>query len=132
MARILHLSTGVSMRIIADIFEIPRRKCRNSTPYPFQVIICRKPVTADIELAYTLADGLEYLRAGVKAGLDIHSFAPRHPSSGLSDSIIYGNRPKCVLPGCCAGKIVKQFNPKIANHWHYGRTAKHRLASLTQ
>jgi len=48
--------------------------------------------TADIELAYTLADGLEYLRAGINAGMDIDAFAPRLLSLGYRHEFLYGDR----------------------------------------
>ena len=67
-----------SMRIIADIFKyttekMPRFNSISVSGYHMQ----EAGATADLELAYTLADGLEYLRTGVNAGLDIDSFAPR-------------------------------------------------------
>lgn len=67
-----------SMRIVGDIFRycaahMPRFNCISVSGYHMQ----EAGATADIELAYTLADGLEYLRTGVKAGLDVDSFAPR-------------------------------------------------------
>ena len=67
-----------SMRIIADIFEytsqkMPKFNSISISGYHMQ----EAGATADIELAYTLADGLEYLRAGVHAGIDIDAFAPR-------------------------------------------------------
>ena len=67
-----------SMRIIADIFcycasRMPRFNCISVSGYHMQ----EAGATADIELAYTLADGLEYLRTGVNAGLNIDEFAPR-------------------------------------------------------
>jgi methylmalonyl-CoA mutase len=66
------------MRIIGDIFrycaaKMPKFNCISVSGYHMQ----EAGATADIELAYTLADGLEYLRAGVKAGLDVDEFAPR-------------------------------------------------------
>ena len=69
-----------SMKIIADIFEytsknMPKFNSISISGYHMQ----EAGATADIELAYTLADGLEYLRAGVNAGMDIDSFAPRLP-----------------------------------------------------
>jgi methylmalonyl-CoA mutase len=64
------------MKIIADILNIPVRKCLNLIPYLFPVT-CRKQVQADIELAYTLADGLEYIRTGLSTGMKIDEFAPR-------------------------------------------------------
>ena len=76
-----------SMKIIADIFELyfpsnmPKFNSISISGYHMQ----EAGATADIELAYTLADGLEYLRAGVNAGMDIDSFrsSPCH-FSGLS------------------------------------------------
>jgi len=67
-----------SMRIVGDIFRfcaarMPKFNCISVSGYHMQ----EAGATADIELAYTLADGLEYLRTGVKAGLDIDEFAPR-------------------------------------------------------
>ena len=67
-----------SMRIISDIFtftsaEMPRFNSISISGYHMQ----EAGATADLELAYTLADGLEYVRAGVEAGLDIDAFAPR-------------------------------------------------------
>jgi methylmalonyl-CoA mutase len=66
------------MRIIGDIFRycaqrMPKFNCISISGYHMQ----EAGATADLELAYTLADGLEYLRTGIAAGLDIDSFAPR-------------------------------------------------------
>lgn len=68
----------MSMRIIADIFEytsknMPKFNSISISGYHMQ----EAGATADIELAYTLADGLEYVRTGLKAGIDVDSFAPR-------------------------------------------------------
>ncbi|WP_342469518.1 methylmalonyl-CoA mutase [Ureibacillus sp. FSL K6-3587] len=68
----------MSMKIIADIFEytskfMPKFNSISISGYHIQ----EAGATADIELAYTLADGLEYVRTGLKAGIDIDSFAPR-------------------------------------------------------
>ncbi len=67
-----------SMRIVADIFEytknnMPRFNSISISGYHMH----EAGATADIELAYTLADGMEYIRTGIKAGLDIDDFAPR-------------------------------------------------------
>ena len=67
-----------SMKIISDIFEytsqkMPKFNSISISGYHMQ----EAGATADIELAYTLADGLEYLRAGPAAGIDIDAFAPR-------------------------------------------------------
>jgi methylmalonyl-CoA mutase len=74
-----------SMRIISDIFEytsnnMPKFNSISVSGYHMQ----EAGATADIELAYTLANGIEYIRTGIKAGLDIDTFAPRYHFSGES------------------------------------------------
>ena len=69
---------GHSMRIIADIFEytsknMPKFNSISISGYHMQ----EAGATADLELAYTLADGVEYIRAGIKAGMQVDTFAPR-------------------------------------------------------
>ena len=66
------------MKIIADIFEytsqfMPKFNSISISGYHMQ----EAGATADIELAYTLADGMDYLRTGINAGIDIDAFAPR-------------------------------------------------------
>jgi len=102
-----------SMKIIADIFEytskfMPKFNSISISGYHMQ----EAGATADIELAYTLADGLEYLRTGIKAGIDIDKFAPR-----LSFFWAIGMNHFMEIAKMRAGrllwaKIVKQFNPK--------------------
>ena len=102
-----------SMKIIADIFEytsqkMPKFNSISISGYHMQ----EAGATADIELAYTLADGLEYLRTGVQAGLDVDAFAPR-----LSFFWAIGMNHFMEIAKMRAGrmlwaKIVKQFNPK--------------------
>ncbi len=102
-----------SMKIIADIFEftsqnMPKFNSISISGYHMQ----EAGATADIELAYTLADGLEYIRTGIKAGLDIDAFAPR-----LSFFWAIGMNHFMEIAKMRAGrmlwaKIVKQFNPK--------------------
>lgn len=102
-----------SMRIIGDIFEytskhMPKFNSISISGYHMQ----EAGATADLELAYTLADGLEYLRTGIKAGLDIDDFAPR-----LSFFWAIGMNHLMEIAKMRAGrllwsKIVKQFNPK--------------------
>lgn len=102
-----------SMKIIADIFEytsknMPKFNSISISGYHMQ----EAGATADIELAYTLADGLEYLKAGVNAGMDIDAFAPR-----LSFFWAIGMNHFMEIAKMRAGrmlwaKIVKQFNPK--------------------
>jgi methylmalonyl-CoA mutase len=102
-----------SMRIIADIFEytskhMPKFNSISISGYHMQ----EAGATAAIELAYTLADGLEYLRAGIKAGLKIDEFAPR-----LSFFWAIGMNHHMEIAKLRAGrlmwsKIVNQFQPK--------------------
>jgi methylmalonyl-CoA mutase len=67
-----------SMKIIADIFEFTSQKMPKFNSISISGYHMQEAgATADIELAYTLADGLEYIRTGIKAGLDIDAFAPR-------------------------------------------------------
>lgn len=104
-----------SMRIIADIFaftakNMPKFNSISISGYHIQ----EAGGTADIELAYTLADGLEYLRTGIATGLDIDDFAPR-----LSFFWGIGMNHFMEIAKMRAGrmlwaKIVKQFNPKNA------------------
>ena len=82
-----------SMKIIADIFEftsqnMPKFNSISISGYHMQ----EAGATADIEMAYTLADGLDYLRTGVKAGLDIDAFAPRFVVLlGCGNEPLYGD-----------------------------------------
>ncbi len=102
-----------SMRIIADIFEftskhMPKFNSISISGYHMQ----EAGATADIELAYTLADGLEYIRTGINAGMDIDTFAPR-----LSFFWAIGMNHFMEIAKMRAGrmlwaKIVNQFNPK--------------------
>ena len=102
-----------SMQIIADIFEytsqnMPKFNSISISGYH----IHEAGAPADLELAYTLADGLEYLQTGIKAGLDIDDFAPR-----LSFFWGIGMNHFMEIAKMRAGrmlwaKIVKQFNPK--------------------
>jgi methylmalonyl-CoA mutase len=102
-----------SMRIIADIFKytstkMPKFNSISISGYHIQ----EAGGTNDIELAYTLADGLEYIRAGIEAGIDIDKFAPR-----LSFFWGIGMNHFMEIAKMRAGrilwaKIVKEFNPK--------------------
>ena len=102
-----------SMKIIADIFEftskkMPRFNSISISGYHMQ----EAGATADIELAYTLADGLEYLRAGVNAGMDIDSFAPRLSFFWGIGMNHFMEIAKMRAARMLWAKIVKQFNPK--------------------
>lgn len=102
-----------SMRIISDIFaytskNMPKFNSISISGYHMQ----EAGATADIELAYTLADGLEYVRAGVAAGIDIDAFAPR-----LSFFWGIGMNPFMEIAKMRAArmlwaKIIARFNPK--------------------
>ena len=102
-----------SMRIIADIFEytsqnMPKFNSISISGYHMQ----EAGATADIELAYTWADGLEYLRAGVNAGMDIDSFAPRLSFFWAIGMNYFMEIAKMRAARMLWAKIVKQFNPK--------------------
>ncbi len=103
----------MSMRIIADIFEytsknMPRFNSISVSGYHIQ----EAGATADIELAYTLADGLEYLRTGIKAGLDIDSFAPRISFFFGIGMNHFMEIAKLRAARLLWARIVKDFKPK--------------------
>ena len=102
-----------SMRIISDIFEFTSRKmpkfnCISVSGYHMQ----EAGATADIELAYTLADGLEYIRTGLKAGIEIDAFAPRISFFWGIGMNFYMEIAKMRAARMLWAKIVAQFNPK--------------------
>ena len=102
-----------SMKIIADIFEytsknMPKFNSISISGYHMQ----EAGATADIELAYTLADGLEYLRTGVNAGMDIDAFAPRLSFFWAIGMNHFMEIAKMRAARLLWAKIVKQFNPK--------------------
>src|SRR5664280_2944069 len=102
-----------SMRIVGDIFRycaanMPKFNCISVSGYHMQ----EAGATADIELAYTLADGLEYLRTGVKAGLDVDSFAPRISFFWGIGMNHFMEIAKMRAARMLWAKLVKTFNPK--------------------
>ena len=102
-----------SMRIIADIFEytsqnMPKFNSISISGYHMQ----EAGATADIELAYTLADGLEYLRAGVNAGMTIDQFAPRLSFFWGISMHFFMEIAKMRAARMLWAKIVNQFGPK--------------------
>jgi len=104
---------GHSMHIIGDIFRYcsantPKFNCISISGYHMQ----EAGATADIELAYTLADGLEYLRTGLHAGLDIDGFAPRLSFFWAIGMNHFMEIAKLRAARLLWAKIVKQFNPK--------------------
>jgi methylmalonyl-CoA mutase len=102
-----------SMRIIADIFDftaknMPKFNSISISGYHIQ----EAGGTADIELAYTLADGLEYIRAGLAVGLDIDNFAPRLSFFWGIGMNHFMEIAKMRAARMLWAKLVKQFNPK--------------------
>jgi methylmalonyl-CoA mutase len=102
-----------SMKIIADIFEFTSRKMPKFNSISISGYHMQEAgATADIELAYTLADGLEYIRTGLAAGMNIDEFAPR-----LSFFWAIGMNHFMEIAKMRAGrmiwaKLLKQFHPK--------------------
>lgn len=104
---------GPSMRIIADIFSytsqhMPKFNSISISGYHMQ----EAGATADLELAYTLADGMEYLRTGVKAGLDIDQFAPRLSFFWAIGMNYFMEVAKMRAGRLLWAKIVSEFRPK--------------------
>ncbi|MEA4960068.1 methylmalonyl-CoA mutase [Lutispora sp.] len=103
----------ISMRIIADIFaytskHMPKFNSISISGYHMQ----EAGATADIELAYTLADGLDYIRAGIKAGIDIDAFAPRLSFFWAQGMNYFMEIAKMRAARMLWAKIVNGFNPK--------------------
>jgi methylmalonyl-CoA mutase len=102
-----------SMRIIADIFSftsrfMPKFNSISISGYHMQ----EAGATADLEMAYTLADGVEYIRAGLKAGIDIDAFAPRLSFFWAEGMNYFMEISKLRSARLIWAKLVKQFNPK--------------------
>lgn len=102
-----------SMKIISDIFaytskKMPRFNSISISGYHMQ----EAGATADIELAYTLADGLDYIRTGIEAGMDIDDFAPRLSFFWGIGMNHFMEIAKMRAARMLWAKIVKQFNPK--------------------
>lgn len=103
----------MSMKIIADIFEytskyMPKFNSISISGYHMQ----EAGATADIELAYTLADGLEYVRTGLKAGIDIDSFAPRLSFFWAIGMNYFMEVAKMRAARRMWAQLMSQFNPK--------------------
>ena len=109
---------AASMRVISDIFtytaaKMPKFNSISISGYHMQ----EAGATADLELAYTLADGLEYLRTGVAAGLDIDRFAPAAELLlGDRHELLHGDRQDAGRPGHLvpAGRRARCEEPEIA------------------
>ena len=102
-----------SMRIIGDIFsycsaKMPKFNCISISGYHMQ----EAGATADIELGYTLADGLEYIRTGIKAGMSVDDFAPRLSFFWGIGMNLFMEVAKMRAARVLWAKIIKGFNPK--------------------
>ncbi|GGK65899.1 methylmalonyl-CoA mutase [Rufibacter glacialis] len=102
-----------SMKIIADIFaytsrHMPKFNSISISGYHMQ----EAGATADLELAYTLADGLEYVRTGLAAGMDIDTFAPRLSFFWAIGMNHFMEIAKMRAARMLWAKLIKQFNPK--------------------
>ena len=102
-----------SMRIIADIFEFTSQKMPKFNSISISGYHMQEAgATADIEMAYTLCDGLEYLRAGVNAGIDIDAFAPRLSFFWAIGMNHFMEIAKMRAARMLWAKIVKSFGAK--------------------
>ncbi|MGD9845072.1 MAG: methylmalonyl-CoA mutase, partial [Variibacter sp.] len=104
-----------SMRIISDIFaftseRMPKFNSISISGYHMQ----EAGATQDLELAYTLADGVEYLRAGIQAGLDVDRFAPRLSFFWAIGMNFFMEVAKMRAARLLWAKLLKPFNPKNA------------------
>src|SRR5689334_4056269 len=104
-----------SMRIVSDIFaytaaEMPKFNSISISGYHMQ----EAGATADLELGYTLADGVEYIRAGREAGLDVDAFAPRLSFFWAIGMNFFMEVAKLRAARLLWAKMVKQFQPKSA------------------
>jgi methylmalonyl-CoA mutase len=102
-----------SMRIIADIFsytsqKMPKFNSISISGYHMQ----EAGATADLEMAYTLADGLEYVRTGIRAGIDIDAFAPRLSFFWAQGKNFFMEVAKMRAARVLWAKLIKSFNPK--------------------
>jgi len=102
-----------SIKIIADIFEytsqnMPKFNSISISGYHMQ----EAGATADLEMAYTLADGLEYVKTGIKAGLDVDAFAPRLSFFWALGMNYFMEIAKMRAARVLWAKLINQFNPK--------------------
>jgi methylmalonyl-CoA mutase len=102
-----------SMKIIADIFEFTSKNMKKFNSISISGYHMQEAgATADIELAYTLADGLEYLRTGIQAGIPVDAFAPRLSFFWGIGMNHFMEIAKMRAARLLWAKIVHQFNPK--------------------
>ena len=103
----------MSIKIIADIFKftsanMPKFNSISISGYHIQ----EAGGTADLEMAYTLADGLQYVRTGIRAGLDIDTFAPRLSFFWAQGMNFFMEIAKMRAARLIWAKLIKKFNPK--------------------
>ena len=121
-----------SMRIISDIFsftskEMPKFNSISISGYHMQ----EAGATADIELAYTLADGVEYARAGIDAGLTIDKFAPRLSFFWAIGMNFFMEIAKMRAARMLWAKLIRQFNPENVKSMSLRTHSQTRGWSLT-
>ena len=120
-----------SMRIIADIFEftskfMPKFNSISISGYHMQ----EAGATADLEMAYTLADGLEYVRTGIKAGIDIDAFAPAAlVLLGAGEESLHGNRQDARRPRALGEDRSGNSIRKTRSRWRCARIRRHRAGA---
>ncbi|TYP72840.1 methylmalonyl-CoA mutase [Aquimarina intermedia] len=101
-----------SMRIISDIFSYCSQNMPKFNPISISGYHMQEAgATCDIELAYTLADGLEYIRKGIEAGMDVDSFAPRLSFFWAIGMNHFMEIAKMRAARMLWAKLIKQFNP---------------------
>ncbi len=104
-----------SMRVIADIFDFTSQKMPKFNSISISGYHMQEAgATCDLELAYTLADGVEYVRTGVQAGLDVDAFAPRLSFFWAIGMNFFMEVAKMRAARMIWAKLIKQFNPKNA------------------
>ena len=121
---------AASMRIIGDIFAytskyMPKFNSISISGYHMQ----EAGATADIELGYTLADGLEYLRTGTQHGLTIDQFAPRLSFFWAMGKNYFMEIAKMRAGRMLWAKIVNSFNRKTLNPWRFVRIHRHPVGA---
>ncbi len=104
---------GPSMRVVGDIFEFTARRMPKFNSISISGYHMQEAgATADLELAYTLADGLEYLRTGVQRGLDVDAFAPRFSFFWAIGTSFFMEVAKLRAARLLWARIVKAFGPR--------------------
>jgi methylmalonyl-CoA mutase len=104
---------GPSMRIVSDIIEWSSKEMPKFNPISISGYhIQEAGATADLELAYTLADGIEYVRAAIEAGLDVDTFAPRLSFFWGIGMNFFMEVAKLRAGRLLWARLMKQFNPQ--------------------